>query len=295
MRQATRIERVWGIYRSFWDYVEVLKPRETALLSFIGACSAIIAGRGHPPLGLALVALLAVALGSAGTNGLTNYLDRRVDARMQRTRQRALPSARIRPAEKVLPLLGALLFGALALAWMLHPLCFAFGMMGLVSATIGRKSGFTHLLGGISGCAPVLVGYLAIAPQLDWTIAWLCVLTAVWVPLHVWSVMAAYREDYLQAGVSIFPVTWQPRTVLRVLFSLSVLVYGVSLVLWHSGGLSWLYFGAANFLGLMVVRGGCRLLASSDSSAAWRLYKLSSYPYLGLVFLTLCVDMWILG
>ena len=77
------------------NYIEVLKPRESSLLTFIGLCTAIIAGEGYPPLDRLLLAGVTILLASAGANGLTNYLDRNVDAQMQRTRNRALPSKRI--------------------------------------------------------------------------------------------------------------------------------------------------------------------------------------------------------
>ena len=102
MQKAT--EAVQGAYahelsgkpqsKGIIDYITVLKPRETVLLTFIGVCSAIIAGQGSAPLDVLLLALAAIAMGSAGANGLTNYLDRDVDARMRRTHLRALPAER---------------------------------------------------------------------------------------------------------------------------------------------------------------------------------------------------------
>jgi heme O synthase-like polyprenyltransferase len=78
--------------RTVGNYIGVLKPRESSLITFIGVCAAIIAGDGCPSPGRLLVVLITILLGSAGVNGLTNYLDRHIDARMQRTRSRALPS-----------------------------------------------------------------------------------------------------------------------------------------------------------------------------------------------------------
>ncbi|MBC8477226.1 MAG: UbiA family prenyltransferase, partial [Dehalococcoidia bacterium] len=106
------------------DYLGVLKPRESILLTFIGVCAAVVAGAGHPPPDRLMIVLIAILLASAGLNGLTNYLDRHVDARMQRTRNRALPSGRIVPAEKVLPLTITLVLTGMVLAWIMHPLCF---------------------------------------------------------------------------------------------------------------------------------------------------------------------------
>ena len=74
------------------SYVRVLKPRETALMVFIGVCSAIVAGGGTLPLARFLLAVTAITAGGGGTNALTNYLDRHVDARMRRTQHRVLPA-----------------------------------------------------------------------------------------------------------------------------------------------------------------------------------------------------------
>lgn len=82
---------------TFFDYIQILKPRETSLLTFIGLSSGIIAAKGWLPPYLFILLLITIALLSAGCNGLTNYLDREIDAKMLRTRNRALPSKRINP------------------------------------------------------------------------------------------------------------------------------------------------------------------------------------------------------
>ncbi len=149
------------------DYITVLKPRETVLLTFIGVCAAIIAAQGKPPFHVLLIALVTIALGSAGANGLTNYLDRHVDARMQRTHMRALPARRIVPARKALVWSVFLIIAALGLAWFLDPLCFAFGLVGTIAASVFRKRVMCVIQGGIAGCAPVLIGYVAITHHMD--------------------------------------------------------------------------------------------------------------------------------
>jgi heme O synthase-like polyprenyltransferase len=51
----------------------------------------------------------------------------------------------------------------------------------------------------------------------------------------------------------------------------------------------------ANLLGVIMVHAGSRLVFSGASKDAWRLYKLSAFPYLGLIFLAMCLDIWLLG
>ena len=275
------------------DYITLLKPRETVLLTFIGICSAVIAGQGSAPWDVVLLALAAIALGSAGANGITNYLDRHVDARMRRTHMRSLPAKRIVPAKRALVWSIFLVLVALTLSWFLHPLCFAFGLGGTVAASVFRKRVMCVIQGGIAGCAPVLIGYVAIAHQLDITILFLCILIAIWIPLHVWSVMVANREDYLQAGVVYFPVTWKARDAIKVLMLLSVLLYAASIALWAMGEFGWLYFAVANVLGIIMICANYNLLKSGASRDAWKVYKLSAFPYLGVMFIVLCLNFWV--
>ncbi len=282
------------IYQTVKNYIEVLKPRQSSLLTFIGVCAAIIAGGGHLPLRLLLIAL-TILLACAGANGLTNYLDRDVDARMQRTKHRALPSKRIYPPEKVLPLITGLIIIGLVLAWQLHPFVFLADLVGtIVAATWRKRVTCIYPQGAIAGCAPVLMGWFAIEPSFSWEILLLCLLIAVWLPLHVWSVMVANREDYLGAGLSYFPMSWQVKDVVKVLLAFSLVLYAASIGLYFIGGFAWLYLILANLLGITMVYAGSRLAVSSASQDAWRLYKLSAFPYLGLIFLTMCLDVWLL-
>lgn len=282
-----------GSLAHIYNYIEVLKPRETILLTFIGVSSAIIASnRTFPAYSFVLVSI-AILLGSAGCNGLTNYLDRELDARMKRTQQRSLPQRRVFPAEKVLPLTIGLILVGLVLAWLAHPYCFIAGLVGTIAAIVGRKTGFTHLLGGISGSAPVIIGWLAIDPHFGWTIFWLSILIAIWVPVHVWSVMVANKDDYWQAGVHIFPITWSLKTSITTVLLLSILLVPISILIYLTSSFGLIYLITAIVLGTIMIGASFRLLFSGISRDAWRVYKLSAFPYLGILFLAMIIDTWL--
>ena len=238
---------------------------------------------------------LVILLASGGANGLTNYLDRDVDTRMQRTKHRALPSKRIYPPEKVLPLTIGLVIVGLALAWQLHPLCFLADLIGTIAAVVWRKR-WTCVFpqGAIASCAPVLMGWLAIKPAFSLEILLLCLLMVVWLPLHVWSVMISHRQDYLDAGLNYFPINWEVKDAVKVLLAFSLVLYATSMGLYFVAGFAWLYLVLANLLSITMVYAASRLVISSASGDAWRLYKLSAFPYLGSIFLTMCLDIWLL-
>lgn len=281
-------------FKTLQNYLEVLKPRASILLTFIGFSAAIIAADGHPPLSRLLLVAVAILSGSAGANGLTNYLDRDVDARMQRTRHRALPSKLIEPPEKVLPLTIGLVVIGLALAWQLHPLSFSFGTIGTVAALVWRKRATCVFPQGmLAGSAPVLVGWFAIKPAFSWEILLLSLLIAVWLPLHVWSVMMANREDYIAAGLTYFPMSREVKEAVRVLPVFSLVLATAAITLYFIGAFTLLYLVVASLLSILMFYASARLVVSGASPDAWKLYKLSAFPYLGLLFLAMCLDIWL--
>ena len=275
------------------NYIGVLKPRESSLITLIGVGAAVIAGGGQLSLRLLFVALV-ILVASAGANGLTNYIDRDVDARMQRTRNRTLPSRRIYPPEKVLPLTIGLAVIGLVLAWILHPYCFYADLIGTVAAVIFRKR-WTCVFpqGAIASCAPVLMGWFAVKSAFDSEILLLCMLMIVWLPLHVWSVMVANRQDYLGAGLNFFPISWEVKNSVKILMAFSLVLYATSIGLYFVGNFGWLYLVLANLLSITMVYATWRLMVSITSHNAWKLYKLSAFPYLGLIFLAMCFDLWL--
>lgn len=274
-------------------YVRVSKPRETLLLSFIGICSAFAAAGGRPPALDFLLVSLAVAMGSGGANALTNYLDRRVDARMVRTRHRVLPAGLIRPAEKALAWAALLVAVALGLAWYLHPYAFATGAVALLAVLAWRKTWGTHYLGAIASSGPVLVAWLSMRPHLDATVMLLTLVVLLWVPVHVWNLMVSWREDYAQAGVNIFPLTRGLRLTSAVSLGFSIAMLAAVVMLWWLGDFGWVYLAMAGPAGAAMVAAGVLALGKRDRARTMRVFKLSAYPFLGMTFLGLVIDTWL--
>ncbi len=273
----------------------MLKPLPSILLAFIGLCVAVIAGEGQLSPRLLLV-LVTVLIAAAGANGLTNYLDRDIDARMERTSCRVLPSKKIYPPKRVLPLIIALIIVGLALAWRLHLFVFLADLFGtLVAATWRKKVTCVYPQGVLASCAPVLMGWLAVRQTLSWELLLLCILIAAWLPLHVWSVNITHREDYLKAGLKYFPINLEVKDSVKVLLVFSLVLYAASIALYFIGSFAWLYLALANLLGIVMVYAGSRLVITRATKDAWRLYRLSTFPYLGLIFLVMCLDIRLLG
>jgi protoheme IX farnesyltransferase len=277
-------------------YWEVLKPRVTVLLTFLGAAAATIAaGAGPEQAGRIALVTLAVFLGSGGANGLTNYLDRNLDARMRRTQRRSIPSGRISPPERGLYWSASWAAAGILLSLLLHPLAAVAGVVGVIASVSFRKTEATHFLGGVSSAAPVAAGWLAMAPSWDPTLALLLAFVGVWVIHHVWAIMLFYRGDYLQAGVGIFPLRSGWERVLPVFLALAVLLVAFVLGVGIAYGADWLYYVVAGGFALYNVWGTLQLGRRELTHALQRRrFKTASYSLLCGVFTALLLEAVIL-
>ncbi len=272
-------------------YWELLKPRVTILLTFLGAATAVIASGADPAQsGRVALITLAVFLGSGGSNGLTNYLDRALDARMNRTRGRSIPSGRIVPAERGLYWSAAWVIAGVALAFLIHPLAALAGATGTLAAVSFRKTEATHFLGGVSSASPVAAGWLAMDPTFGPVIGLLCVFVGVWVIHHVWAIMLFYKSDYLQAGVGIFPLRSAWQSARPLFLSLAALLVVLVAAMGFAAEQGPAYWVMAGGFALYNIWGTMQLERKSLSPAVQRRrFKTASYSLLCGMFTALLI------
>ena len=103
----------------------------------------------------------------------------------------------------------------------------------------------------------------------------------------------SHREEYSHAGITYFPMNRAVSEVAKLLVVLGLALYLASISLYFVGGFSWLYLVLANLLGGAVLYTSLRLVMTHTSHDSWRLYKLSAFPYLGFIFLAMCLDIWL--
>ncbi len=163
---------------SIASYFNLIKPRETLLLAFIGVCTGIISAGGAMVNGRFILLIAALIIGSAGCNGITNYLDRKVDARMKRTMNRAIPRGLIYPAGNALLFVIPLIIISLVIAWLVNPACFFIGIVGVLASTLWRKTITCTIFGVIAGICPVLIGWFAYDNTIGAPIVLICLLVA---------------------------------------------------------------------------------------------------------------------
>jgi protoheme IX farnesyltransferase len=296
---ATRLSLTQGVRRwrtRVWKYIEVTKPSTVALLVFTCVGAMVAAGGvGSLSLGNWALALMAITAGCAAADTLTCYIDRDIDALMDRTKGRPLPGKRITPPEKALvwglfmaalSLVLSFLFNPLAALWMFLGL---FDNVVIYSLLAKRRSCTNILLGSISGGMPALFGWAVVQGNVTWTAVLISLLVITWTPNHIWNLAIRYREDYARANVPMLPAVTHLRRAVNLIVMSVVLMVTESLLLGVVGGFGPGYFTVAILGGLVSLVGHAYLYLKPSERNAWLMFKLSSL-YLAAVFGGMMVD-----
>lgn len=286
-------------------YYEVTKPKIWYLLVFTAIGAAFTASNlYHIPISPLTWSLLigSVIVGSAAANTLTNYNDRDIDAIMERTKDRPIPSRRIFPAEKAL-YFGLILAGiSLVSSFAINTWAGIFMAFGLAdniliySKLLKRRSRTNIVLGGFSGGAPAMIGYVAVTTSGLWDLGLVMAgLVFVWIPMHIWSLTLHVKEDYNKVNVPMLTAVESEKTSVRVIAGTTLMMVLFSILPFFMTGTSGkhlfheVYLYTAIVSGAIMVALSVWLLVKPSERASWTLFKFSS-PYLAILFIALMID-----
>jgi protoheme IX farnesyltransferase len=282
-------------------YVALTKPRVIELLLITTLPVMFLAAKGLPPLGTALATMAFGTMSAAAANSINCYIDRDIDAKMRRTRRRPLARAQVSPR-------GALIFGVtlavLSTAGFLLTVNVPAAVLSVFailfyifvySLLLKRRTSQNVVWGGIAGCMPVLIGWVAITGGLAWTPFVLFGVVFLWTPPHTWTLAMRYREDYRIAKIPMLPVVATERRVILESLIYTWATVLCSLVLWPVAGMSVVYGAVAVVLGVVILAEVHRLFANVRAGVAgvalrpMRFFHLSNV-YLALLFAVVAID-----
>jgi protoheme IX farnesyltransferase len=243
---------------------------------------------------------IAVLMSSASAGAFNHYIERDLDARMQRTRGRPFVTGRFRagplwPASIVIMLATAV--GATAIA--VNPFAAAHVFLGafvygvVYTVWLKRRTWLNIVVGGLAGSFAVLAGAAAVDPALGPAPLILAVVLFLWTPPHFWSLAFAYRADYAEARVPMLPVVVNNRVAARVILLHAVVLVLLSLTL-VAFGMGWIYALGAAVGGALFLRACVRLVKTPDTKTAMSAFR-ASLVQLSLLLVTILLDSWLLG
>ena len=276
-------------------YLSIAKPKILVLVAITGLASAMVAAQGSIPASTGVLLTLAGVLASAGAAFLNNYLDRDIDAVMERTRNRPLPRGSVNPAA-VLVVGLALIAVSIPIALGLNYLVALFVAAGaliyvlIYTLWLKRRTSLNIVIGGLAGSCAILAGWFAISSELSLVPILVAALVFLWTPSHFWSLALAHQEGYREANIPMLPVlVGMKKTVNCILLSSGLLLL-VSLLLYFVVSFHEIYLLGALLLGSLFLISNIRLWRQPRRKRAWTNFKLSGVYLLGL-FLVMVVDV----
>jgi heme o synthase len=281
------------------DIVTLTKPRITLMVVITAAGGLFLSKRAPDVAPLSASTIFATLLGTAlivaGANALNMYIERDVDRRMDRTKNRPLPAGRLAPrlalwvgvalSAIAVPILAV---GANALTALLAVI--ANLLYVLAYTPLKQHSHWALHVGAIPGAIPPLLGWTAGTGRIDAAGVVLFGLLFLWQIPHFIAITLFRKADYARAGLVVMPnVTGElaaRHTIVRWIFgcvaaSLLVVPLGIA----HRG-----YLVAATLLGAVFFSLGCYGLKAGSGRKWARVLFAFSIVYLTLVFGALVAD-----
>ncbi|HET9009441.1 MAG TPA: heme o synthase [Nitrosarchaeum sp.] len=294
-------------------YYELTKPKIWYLLVFTAFGATLTASNIYgievSPATWILM-LFSVAAGSAAANTLTNYHDRDIDAIMERTKNRPLPSKRIYPAEKArnfgLVLAGISLVLAFGISFtttleqgVWATAFIAFGLLNNIlvySYVLKRNSRTNIILGGLCGGSPPMIGWAAVTMTDLWTMGLaMAGLVFIWIPMHIWALTLHFKDDYNKVNVPMLTAVQSEKTSARAIAGSTFVMVLFSIApffLTTENGepmVGAVYLWTAIASGALMIILSAWVIAKPMEKASWTLFKFSS-PYLAVLFIALMID-----
>lgn len=248
------------------DFLVITKPGIILgnLISVTGGF--FLAAHGTLELMPFLAALLGVALVIASGCVFNNVVDRDIDVKMRRTRDRALVKGVISVPVALVYATFLGIAGVTLLYWMANPLAAFFAAVGFIvyvgfyTLWLKRSSVHGTLVGSLSGAMPPVIGYCAASNQFDLGAALLLLIFSLWQMPHSYAIAIFRFDDYKAASIPVLPVVKgipaAKRSIVLYIIAFTAAVLALSLtgyagygylVVAGAASFYWLYLALSNY------------------------------------------------
>ncbi len=283
---------------SVGDFFALMKPRVMSLVVFT-ALVGLVTAPGHIHPALAVIALLAIAVGAGASGALNMWYDADIDERMQRTASRPIPTGRVTAEEAftfgmVLSIGSVLTLGVLVnwVAGALLALTIAFYLL-VYTMWLKRRTPQNIVIGGAAGAFPPMIGWAAVTGDVSIESILMFAIIFMWTPPHFWALALFRTGDYARAGVPMLPVVAGERETRAqiVIYSALLVPLAVLPAIIGLGGIS--YGIVSTVLGAMFLSLALTLWRTEDEAKRIRVAKRLfgfSILYLFALFAVLLIE-----
>lgn len=282
-----------------WAFVALTKPRIIELLLVSTVPTMFLAQQGLPSLWLMVATVIGGTLSAGGANAFNMYIDRDIDAIMNRTKNRPLVTGEIEPNEA---LVFAAAIEAVSFLWLWIFVNLLSAVLAVAACAfyvfiytmwLKRTSTQNIVIGGAAGAAPVLIGWSAVTNSVSIEAVLLFGVVFFWTPPHFWALAIRYQDDYAAANVPMMPVVEGHKKTAFQMLVYSLIVWAITLLLWPLSALGYVYLATAIVVGVLFTGGAVQILRETDPERQAQLgirYFGFSITHLTLLFAAVAVD-----
>jgi protoheme IX farnesyltransferase len=282
----------------FNQYLILCKPRVVVLIVFTAVVGMFLAVPGWPPLVALLAGTLGISLAASSAAAINHLLDRRIDAKMKRTKHRPLASGQLTERNVLIFALSLGVMAMVILILWVNTLTAILTFLSLIgyaivyTAWLKRATPQNIVIGGAAGAAPPVLGWAAVTGSVDPQAMLLFLIIFIWTPPHFWALAIYRKEEYALVDIPMLPVTHGAAfTRLQILLYTILLVIVTTLP--YLTGMSGLVYLA----GVTVLNAGfmwyvLRMMTSKDVLLPMQTFAFS-ITYLMFLFIFLLADHYI--
>lgn len=268
------------------SYFELLKPRVMSLVIFTAFVGLVAApGTLHPILALASITLIAIGAGASGA--LNMWYDADIDALMDRTASRPIPSGRVSRSEALtygtaLSVFSVVLLGLVANVTSAVLLAVTIVFYAVVySMWLKRRTPQNIVIGGAAGAFPPMIGWAVVTDSVTLSSFVLFAIIFLWTPPHFWALALKLDRDYGRVSVPMLPnVAGEAATRVQIILY-SLVLAPVTVLPWPLGFAGPVYGVTAIVAGLWFIYRSILVYRSVEGSEMG-LFKYSIFYLFGL-------------
>lgn len=217
------------------------------------------------------------------SNAFNQWMEKDLDALMQRTHNRPLPSGRMQTSTALIIASGLTLLGILILGLINFRTAF-FGALSIfiyvcVYTPLKRKTPLAVFVGAFPGAIPFMLGWVAATNRFGIEPGLLFMIQFLWQFPHFWAIGWVLNEDYKKAGFKLLPSGETDRiTAFQIVFyTLWVVVVSLVPTFHYTGKLQLSLVSALliGFIGLVMLYFAMKLMQQKTKKAAQQLIGVS--------------------
>ncbi|MBS4167818.1 heme o synthase [Parachlamydia sp. AcF125] len=223
------------------------------------AAGFLLASKGKMDVWLFFATLFGLSLIMASACVFNNYIDRQIDQRMERTKNRALVIGLISARDALLFAVFLGILGTTTLYFFTNLLTvyvatFGFFVYVILYSLWKCHTVYGTAIGSLAGAVPPVAGYCAVSNQIDVGAAILFTLLVLWQMPHFFAIALYRLEDYAAAGIPVLPVV---KGISRTKIHMFIYVIGfvmAALMLTFFNYTGYVYFAVTTLVGLVWIR-----------------------------------------